>query len=62
MLYQLQQLVQALELPIKAPSNDLRVMVKEKLRVTDRKSLNTQVVVDLQEKEPHKLLLQDEEC
>ena len=48
-LYQLQQLAQALELPIKAPSNDLRVMVEEKLKAMDWDPVNTQVVVDLQE-------------
>ena len=35
-LYQMQQLAQVLELPIKAPSNDLRVIVEEKLRVMDQ--------------------------
>ena len=60
-LYQLQQLAQALELPIKAPSNDLRVMVEEKLRAMDRDPVNTQVVVDLQEEGTENLSLQDEE-
>ena len=62
-LYQLQQLAQALELPIKAPSNDLRVMVEEKLiiRAMDRDPLNTQVVVHLQEEGTENLSLQDEE-
>ena len=55
-LYQLQQLAQALELPIKAPSNDLRVMVEENLRAMDRNPLNTQVVVDLKEKGTENLL------
>ena len=45
----MQQPAPALELPIKAPSNDLRVMVKEKLRAIDRNPLYTQVVVDLQD-------------
>ena len=60
-LYQLQQLAQALELPIKAPSNDLRVMVEEKLRAMDRDPVNTQVVVHLQEEGTENLSLQDEE-
>ena len=47
-LYQLQQLAQALELPTSASSDDLRVMVEEKLRAMDRNPLNTQVVMDLQ--------------
>ena len=42
-LYQLQQLAQALELPTSASSDDLRVMVEEKLRAMDRNPLNTQV-------------------
>ena len=41
-LYQLQQLAQALELPTSASSDDLRVMVEEKLRAMDRNPLNTQ--------------------
>ena len=57
----MQQLAQALKLPIKAPSNDLRVMVEEKLRVIERDPLNTQVVVDLQEEGTKNLSLQDEE-
>ena len=60
-LYQLQQLAQALELPIKAPSNDLRVMVKETLRAMDRNPLNTQEDVDLQEEGTENLSLQDDE-
>ena len=44
----MQQLAQALELPMKAPNNDLRVMVEEKLRAMDKNPLNTQVIVDLQ--------------
>ena len=60
-LYQLQQLAQALELPIKAPSNDLGVMVEEKLRAMNRDPVNTQVVVDLQEEGTENLSLQDEE-
>ena len=40
-LYQMQQLAQVLELPIKALSNDLRVIVEEKLRVMDKDPLNT---------------------
>ena len=60
-LYQLQQLAQALELPIEAPSNDLRVMVEEKLRVMERDTLNTQVVVNLQEEGTENLSFQDEE-
>ena len=60
-LYQLQQLAQALELPIKAPSSDLRVMVEEKLRGMDRDHVNTQVVVHLQEEGTENLSLQDEE-
>ena len=55
-LYQL-QLAQALALPIKAPSNDSRVMVEEKLRSMDRNPLNTQVVVDLKEEGTENLLL-----
>ena len=57
-LYQLQQLAQALELPIKAPSNDLRVLVEEKLRAMDRILLDTQVVVDLQVEGTENLSLQ----
>ena len=60
-LYQLQQPAQALELPIKAPSNDLRVIVEEKLRAMDRDLVNTQVVVHLQEEGTENLSLQDEE-
>ena len=60
-LYQLPQLAQALELPIKAPSNDLRVMVEEKLTAMDRDPVNTQVVVHLQEEGTENLSLQDEE-
>ena len=60
-LYQLQQLAQALELPIKAPSNDLRVMVEEKLRTMDRDPVNTRAVVHLQEEGTENLSLQDEE-
>ena len=60
-LYQLQQLAQALELSIKAPSNDLRVMVEEKaIRAMDRDPVNTQVVVHLQEEGTGNLSLQDE--
>ena len=55
-LYQLQQLAQALKLPT---NDDLRVMVKEKLRAMDRNLLSTQVVVDLQEEGT--VSLQDEE-
>ena len=47
----MQQLAQALELPMKAPSNDLRTMVEEKLRAMDKNPLNTQVIVDLQKEE-----------
>ena len=60
-LYQLQQSAQALELSVKAPSNNLRVMVEGKLRAMDRNPLNTQVVVHLQEKGTENLSLQDEE-
>ena len=56
-LYQLQYLAQALALPIKAPSNDSRVMVEEKLRSMDRNPLNTQVVVDLKEEGTENMLL-----
>ena len=56
----MQQLAQALELPIKAPSNDLRVIVDEKLRAMDRKPLNTPVVVDLKEEGIEYLSLQVE--
>ena len=55
------QLAQGLELPIKACSNDLRVMVEKKLRAMDGNPLNTQVVVDLQEEGTDNLSLQDEE-
>ena len=60
-LYQLQQLAQALELPTSASSDDLRVMVEEKLRAMDRNPLNTQVVMDLQEEGTENLSLQNEE-
>ena len=52
--------MQALELPIKAPSNDLRVMVEEKLRAMNRNSQNAQVIVDLYEEGTENLSLQDE--
>ena len=60
-LYQLQQLAQALKLPTSASSDDLRVMVEEKLRAMDRNPVNTQVVMDLQEEGTENLSLQDEE-
>ena len=60
-LYQLQQLAQALELPTSASSDDLRVMVEEKLRAMDRNPFNTQVVMDIQEEGTENLSLQDEE-
>ena len=60
-LYQWQQLAQVLELPTSASSDDLRVMVEEKLRAMDRNPLNTQVVMDLQEEGTENLSLQDEE-
>ena len=60
-LYQLQQLAQVLELPTSASSDDLRVMVEEKLRAMDRNPFNTQVVMDLQEEGTENLSLQDEE-
>ena len=60
-LYQLQQLAQALELPTSDSSDDLRVMVEEKLRAMDRNPLNTQVLMDLQEEGTENLSLQDEE-
>ena len=50
-IYQLQQLAQALELPIIASSDDLRAMIEEKLRAMDKNPPDTQVVVDV-EKEP----------
>ena len=59
--YQLQQLAQAIDLPIKTPSNDLTVMVEETLRAMDRNPLNTQVVVDLQEEGTENQSLHDEE-
>ena len=45
----MQQLAQALELPTSASSDDLRVMVEEKLRAMDRNPFNTQVVMDIQD-------------
>ena len=60
-LYQLQQLAQALELPTSASSDDLRVIVEEKLRAIDRNPFNTQVVMNLQEEGTENLSLQDEE-
>ena len=60
-LYQLQQLAQALELPTSASSDDLRVMVEEKLRAMDRNPFNTQVVMDIQDEGTEDLSLQDEE-
>ena len=56
-LYQLQQLAQALELPTGASSDDLRVMVEEKLRTMDRNPFNTQVVMNLQEERIENLSL-----
>ena len=47
----MQQLAQALELPIKAPSNDLRMMLEEKLRAMDSNPLNTQVQLHCTNKE-----------
>ena len=58
---QLQQLAQAIELLIKAPSNDLTVIVEETLRAMNRNALNTQVVADLQEEGTENQSLQDEE-
>ena len=60
-LYQLQQLAQVLELPTSASSDDLRVIVEEKLRAMDRNPFNTQVVMDIQDEGTENLSLQDEE-
>jgi len=57
-LYELQRLVQALELPTTASSDDLRVM---KLRAMDKNPPDTQVVVDVEKERVENLSLQDKD-
>ena len=59
-LAQLQQLAQALSLPVAAPSADLQVMVEEKVRELERDPANVQLVVNEISDGLQSLELQDE--